>query len=90
MLTYSFSLRSYLSAQYYLDMAFDSPLTPKKHIFRFPVLDHFLFSIFVFIFLDKLYREVLLSPQAADLLNIAGYCFWEEHKPRTLPEGPKE
>lgn len=58
----SFSPRPYLSAQYYLDMAFDSPLTPKKHIFQFSFLDHFLFYVFVFIFSNKLYREVFLEP----------------------------
>lgn len=97
MLTYySFSLRPYLSAQYYLAMAFDSPLTPKKHIFQFLFLDQFLFSIFVFIFLNKLYREVFLKPvsfhleQVTCLTEIVGYCFWQKHKPRPLPEGPKE
>ena len=54
--------RPYLSAQYYLNLVFDSPLTPKKCVFKFPFLDIFLFSIFIFIFLDKLCREVFLNP----------------------------
>lgn len=66
----SFSLRPYLSAQYYLDMVFDSPMTPKKHIFQFSFLDHFLFSIFVFIIFDKVYRAVFLKPACFHLKQL--------------------